>query len=98
MGVHDDEAADKGSKERTREYGHREDGDSEAAGAVVKHVREDGSDYGEGAGAEETAEEAAKEDGLEIFACSGADLEDGEAEHPKEDGEFSAAQFGERSP
>ena len=93
VGVDHDEAAEERSEKGAGEYRHGEDCNGKTTGAVVKHVREHGTDDGEGTGAEETSEEAAEEDGLKVFACCGADLENREAEHGDEEREFSAPQL-----
>jgi len=81
-----DEASDKGGEKRTSEDGHAEEGDGDTTGLVVKHVGEDGGDDGERAGTEETREEAADENGLNVLAGSTAGGEDGETKHGQNQG------------
>lgn len=75
-----DETSDERGEQGAGEDGDGEDGNGDTSGAIVEHVGEDSSNASKRAGSEESREEAADQDCLQIFACGDCYGEDGEAE------------------
>lgn len=91
-------ATDERGEQRTVEDGHGKNSDGNASGTVAEDVRKDSGNHRDWTGPEETTEEAAEHNRLEVLCRRHRELEQGEAKHTDDDRQPSAVKLRHRSP